>query len=113
MVDLIIIGVLAISLVLLALPLNLAVKMLGGTSTIFGVLIVHVIVGVLYVLINLFAGGLASLLSFIAMLFIYKKAFYLSWFRAFLAWILAMVVMALISAAAALILGVSLLATLI
>ncbi len=101
--------ILIVVLVVSAIPLNLAVKILGGRSSILKVILVNFIVGLIGAYLNSTLGWLAGIVSFIAMLFIYKIIFGLGWIRAFLAWILQAVIIAIIIIALILIAGVTLL----
>jgi hypothetical protein len=80
--------VLLVVLIISAIPLNIAVKLLGGKSGIIKVIFVNVLVGLVYFAIHAFIGLFAGLISFIAMLFIYKEMFRLGWLKAFFAWLL-------------------------
>ncbi|MFH1126684.1 MAG: hypothetical protein ABIG84_04335 [archaeon] len=86
-----------------ALPLYFAVKLLGGEATIFKVLMVNLIAAIVGAVFKL------PLIGFLLLLFIYKEVFKLSWFGAFAAWILQFVVAAVL-VAGAVILGIGLIA---
>lgn len=95
------IGILVIS----AIPLNLAVKLLGGKSSIVKVLLVYLMVSLFIMLSEYFIGKgfLASIVVFIGMLFFYKHMFKMGWLRSFLAWIAQFVIIALLGVLLALI----------
>ena len=78
-----------------AIPLNIAVHLLGGDSNLFRTAGVNFIVGVVGAVIYGFLpfGGL---IAFIALLVIYKFMFGLGFLRAFLAWGLQFVIAGLI-----------------
>jgi hypothetical protein len=81
-----------IAFIIASLPLYLAVKFLGGRTSILKVIGVHFIVAVVIAFIQFFINILAGLIAFIAMLWIYKEMFQLGWLRAFLAWILSIII---------------------
>lgn len=80
--------------ILAAIPLYFAVESLGGKATFLNVLLVNLITGVLYAVLRsqFFFGGL---FAFILMIWIYHEVFRLKWFKAFLAWLLQFVFIAL------------------
>lgn len=102
-----------IILIISAIPLNIAVKLLGGDSSILKVIVVNLAVGFAALLLNSFFGVLGGLISFIAMLFIYKVAFDLGLIRAFLAWILQAIVVVVLGFIAIILFGAAIFATLI
>ena len=71
-----------------AIPLNISVKILGGNSSIVWAAIANLIAGICAAFIYIFLARYAALISFIALLLVYKLMFSLGWIRAFLAWIL-------------------------
>lgn len=73
--------------IIAALPLHLAVSMLGGKSSILKVILVNIIVGILVAIIYSFLPY-ASIIAFIVVLWVYREMFRLKWFKAFLAWII-------------------------
>lgn len=85
-------GIVAIVIILIisALPLYFAVKMLGGDATIFKVIMVNVAVGIIGAVLD------APLIAFLLLLFVYKSLFNLSWFGALGAWLLQFVVAGLL-----------------
>ena len=85
-------------IVLSAIPLNIAVKLLGGHSSLLKVIGVNIVVAAVGVLISVQIEKMAGLLSFIALLFIYKLMYDLSWTKALLAWVLQFVVAAILIA---------------
>ncbi len=100
------VGILAIVAILIisALPLYFAVKFLGGKATIFKVLMVNLIVGVIGAALDM------PIIGFVLLLFVYKEVFKMSWLSAFLAWILQFIVAgALLFLASFLSLGVAIL----
>lgn len=78
-----------------AIPLNLAVKLIGGKSSIIKVIFVNFLVAVASALLYQTFGLFAVIFSFLAMLLIYKIMFKIGWFRAFLAWILQFILVAI------------------
>lgn len=95
-------------LIISAIPLNVAVKMLGGKSSIVKVLLVYLMVSLFIMLIEYFIGQgfFASIVVFIGMLFFYKHMFKMGWLRSFLAWIAQFVIIAILGVILAL-LGVA------
>jgi hypothetical protein len=81
--------------IITAIPLNIAVHLLGGHSNLFKTAFVNFIVGLIGAAIYAFApfGGL---LAFVALLVVYKFMFGLSFLRALLAWVLQFVIAGLI-----------------
>lgn len=75
-------------IVLSAIPLNIAVKLLGGRSSIVKVIFANIVIAILSYFIQTEIGTFASLLTFIVMLFVYKVMFEMGWIRSFLAWLL-------------------------
>lgn len=75
-------------LVISALPLYFAVKLVGGEAGIVKIILVSLILSFASVGAARFIGILAGLFMLFATLFIYKIAFKISIFRAFLAWVL-------------------------
>lgn len=75
-------------IVLSAIPLNIAVKLLGGRSSIVKVIFANIVIAILGYFIQTEIGTFASLLTFIVMLFVYKVMFEMGWIRSFLAWLL-------------------------
>lgn len=83
-------------LVVSAIPLNLAVKLLGGRSSILKVIAANILAGVLGYLILVYVGEYVAILSFIAMILIYRSMFRMGWIRSMLAWLLQFVIIAII-----------------
>ncbi|MBW2981232.1 hypothetical protein KY360_07485 [Candidatus Woesearchaeota archaeon] len=103
-------GIMFIIIVLSALPLYLAVKLLGGKATILKVILVNVIVGIIIPVVKNFIGLFGGIVAFIVLLFIYKEMFSLGWIRAFIVWIMQFIVVAILIFTAAALLGLSLIA---
>ncbi len=82
-----------------ALPLNLAVKILSGHSTLFRVVLVNIVAAVITYAINLYFPHYGTIISFFTLLFMYSVMFDLSYFRAFIAWILQFVIIIIFWAA--------------
>lgn len=81
-------------LIISALPLYFAVKMLGGEASVLKVLLVNLIAGIIGVVVN------SHLVAFLMLIFVYKMMFRLSWIGAFIAWVLQFVIAALLVALA-------------
>ncbi|MBR9676543.1 hypothetical protein GOV04_00185 [Candidatus Woesearchaeota archaeon] len=91
--------IIAIILVISAIPLNLAVKFLRGRSTLAKAILVNLLAGLLGDLIrqrySFIVGGL---LSFIALLLIYRTLFELGWTKSLIAWVLQFIIAAIMIA---------------
>jgi hypothetical protein len=90
--SLIAIIVVLLMLMIAALPLNLAVKLLGGRSSTLKVIITNLLTAFIVYLIYEFVNHYAGFIAFIATILVYRIAFRLGWIRAFLAWILQAVI---------------------
>ena len=75
-------------LVVSSIPLYLAVNLLGGRASLLKVILVNLAIGFLDGLITSKFGFLATIISFVILLALYKIMFDLGWIRAFFAWIL-------------------------
>ena len=84
--------VLLIVLVISAIPLNLAMKMLGGKSSILKVILANLLAGIAYILLHAYLGLFAGLASFIVMILIYREIFKVGWIRVLLALVLEVVI---------------------
>ncbi len=89
-----------------ALPLHLAVKFLGGKTNIFKTAIFSFIAGIVVAVIE-YRFRFAGIIAFILMIWIYREAFKLKWWKAILAWLLQFVFVAILYFLAALLLGLS------
>ena len=79
---------LAIVLAISALPLWFAVAFLGGKGSILKIIFVNLMMAVIIVYLGIYLNAFLGLAAFLATLIVYKIAFHLSLFRAFLAWVL-------------------------
>ena len=86
---LVIIGLLVIS----ALPLFFAVKIMGGRTGILKVILVNVIVGIVAYYIHSHFAIWGTIAAFIALLFIYKIMFRIGFIKALIAWALQFVIL--------------------
>jgi len=80
--------IVAIALILSALPLYLAVKFVKGEAGIIKIILVGLLLSFASVGAARFIGVFAGLFMLIGTLFVYSIAFKISLFRAFLAWVL-------------------------
>ena len=87
MLEIIILAIIVIVFVVTSIPLHISVSLLGGESTILKAAIVNLIAGVVGALIYFFTGY-GGVVSFIALLVVYKTMFGLGFLRALLAWFL-------------------------
>ena len=81
--------------ILAAIPLYFAVDFLGGKTSFLNVVLVNLVTGVLYSVLRSWSFFFGGILAFILMLWIYHEVFRLKWFKAFLAWLLQFVFIAL------------------
>ena len=86
---------LILTFVISAIPLNIAVKLLDGKSSWIKAIVVNIAIAFLSYLIGLRVDKYAGLLSFVVLLLIYKIMFRIGWFRAFIAWLLQLGIIAL------------------
>ncbi|PIY59779.1 hypothetical protein COY95_05280 [Candidatus Woesearchaeota archaeon CG_4_10_14_0_8_um_filter_47_5] len=79
-----------------ALPLYFAVKVLGGKTTLLRTVLVNILGGLAVSLIQtFFRRWWGSLIAFGILIWIYREMFRLKWIKAFLAWLLELVFVAL------------------
>jgi len=86
----------AVVFLIAAIPLHITVKLLGGDSSLIKAAIVNFLVGLASGVISFFLKSFAGVISFIALLFIYKTMFDIGWIRALLAWLLQGVIIVLL-----------------
>ena len=79
-----------------AIPLNIAVKILGGESSWLKAIGVNLLIDVINVFLSAKIRFGYLIISFILKLFIYKLIFRIGWFRAFIAWLLQYVIAAML-----------------
>jgi len=87
--------ILVIIFLLSAVPLYLAVKLLGGKTTLLKTAFITLVSGIIVVAIEQFFRIWGGLIAFIVLIWIYHEAFRLKWFKAFLAWILQFIILVL------------------
>ena len=92
-----------------AIPLNIAVKLLGGKSSWFKAIAVNVLVSIAGYFIAQFIDFFSTIVSFIVLLLIYKVMFKLGWIRALLAWLVQLILIAIFWIVVFLVLGTALL----
>ncbi|MBN2367988.1 hypothetical protein JXC34_03140 [Candidatus Woesearchaeota archaeon] len=115
----IVISLLALIFVFLvsALPLYFAIKFLGGKTTLFKTAFVALISGIIVSAIKFQFKTFGGILAFFVLIWIYHEVFRLKWFKAFVAWILQFVFLAIFYVIAlfliALVVGVSVLGLLL
>jgi len=78
-----------------ALPLYLAVKVLKGKTTLLKTAFITLISGIVVAAIQHFFRFWGGLIAFLILIWIYHEAFRLKWVKAFLAWVLQFVFLAL------------------
>ncbi|MFP4656547.1 MAG: hypothetical protein ACLFNK_03125 [Candidatus Woesearchaeota archaeon] len=76
-----------------ALPLYLAVKLLGGKTSILRTILVMIISGFLVSLSHSLGGVFGGLIAFIVVLWLYRVSFELGWIRALVVWAAQFVIM--------------------
>ena len=92
--------------VISAIPLWLAVNVLGGRAGIIRVILVNILVGLVAVMVRALLNTWAGLVAFVLMIWIYKDFFRMSWIRALLAWLLQFVFAAILIILTILVFGV-------
>lgn len=97
MVEFISILVTVIIFILSSLPLYFAVKLLGGNTNLLKTALVALIAGIVVAVIESFFSIWGGLIAFMLLLFIYKGMFGIGWLRAFLVWVIQLVIIVLIS----------------
>jgi hypothetical protein len=84
-----------LAFVISALPLYLAVKLLGGKTTILNTIFVNLISGLAVFAVNYFFKAGVAIVAFIIVIWIYHEFFRLKWIKAFVAWLLQFVFIAI------------------
>lgn len=89
--------VLILLFLIIALPLHLAVRFMGGRTTILKSFLVVVLTGVLSALIyaNFKYGGI---IAFLLLIWIYREMFRLKWIKAVLVWVIEIVLIVIFTA---------------
>jgi hypothetical protein len=82
-------------LIISAIPLNIAVKLMGGRSSILKVIFANLIYAIILFFLELYFN-VWTIISFILMIFVYKIMFEMGWIRTILAWVLQLVIIAII-----------------
>jgi hypothetical protein len=80
--------VLLVALIVMALPLYVSAKVLGGRITFLKAIFVSVGSGVIVALIQNYYAIWGGVLAFLVLILIYKYAFRLGWLRALFVWLL-------------------------
>ncbi len=93
-------------LVLTAIPLYLAVSLLGGKASLINAILVNIITGIITSTLRSQYNFLGLILGFFITMWIYREVFRLIWIKAFLVFIVQAVIMFLV------IIGLALIATL-
>lgn len=81
-----------------AIPLYIAVKFLGGKTTILRTAIIAFLSGIAVSLIQEFFKTFGAIIAFIFLIWVYHEAFKLKWWKAFVAWFLQFIVIGLLMA---------------
>ncbi|MCA9460192.1 MAG: hypothetical protein KC589_08745 [Nanoarchaeota archaeon] len=74
-----------------ALPLHLAVSVLGGRSNVFKAFMVMILVAISTIIIQFFLPIWGVFISWLVLIWIFHEVFRLKWFKAVIAWILWMI----------------------
>jgi len=93
-----------------ALPLHLAVKFLGGRTTIIKTAFINILAAILVLVITSFFNVWGSIISFIAVAILYRESFKLKWWKAFLVWLFEGIFLVLLTILSVLIFGTAFLA---
>ena len=91
----ILIGIIIIAFLVSAIPLHLAVILLGGKTNLIKTAIVGLLAGIVAALVKSFLPFWGAFIAFIVLIWIYREAFKLRWWKAFLAWILQFIILAI------------------
>lgn len=86
-----IIVILLIVFILAALPLHLAVRFLGGRTTLLKTAFVNLIVGLLVGIITALFSTFTSIIAFILSVVIYRESFRMKWWKACILWLISLV----------------------
>ena len=78
-----------------ALPLYFAVKVMGGKTSLFKTIFINLISGLIVGAVKYVFKTWGALIAFIFLIWIYHESFRLKWFKAFFAWILQFVFVAI------------------
>lgn len=97
-----------IALIISALPLYFAVKLVGGEAGIVKIILISLLLSFASVGATRFIGIFAGIFMLVATLFIYKLAFKISFLRAFIAWVLQYVFVLIAIIVVLFLLGISL-----
>ena len=81
--------------IIAAIPLYFAVKTLNGKTTFLNTVLVNIITGIMFTVMRNTFPFLGVVFGFILLIWIYHEVFRLKWFKAFVAWILQFVFIAL------------------
>jgi len=78
-----------------SIPLHLAVRFLGGKTSLLNTMFINVIAGVIVAAIQFYFKVWGGLIAFLILLWIYREAFHLKWWKAIVAWLLQFVIIVL------------------
>jgi hypothetical protein len=96
MIELIIIIWIILVFLISAIPLDISVKLLGGKTNLIKTALIALVAGLVFSFLRgILTSFFGALLAFVVMIWIYREAFRLRLFKAFLAWILQFVFLAL------------------
>ncbi len=82
----------ALIVLLSAVPLYIAVRLLGSRVSFLKVILVNAIVAIITSYLSARKGIFAGFLAFILTIFIYREMFRLKWLKAFFAWLLQLII---------------------
>jgi hypothetical protein len=87
-------GIILLAFMISSLPLYFAVKALGGKTSLLKTMLVTFLSGIIFTAIkSQFRLGL--IIAFFVLIWIYHEVFRLKWFKAFIAWVLQFVFIAI------------------
>jgi hypothetical protein len=78
-----------------AIPLNIAVKFLGGKTNLIKTALISLIAGIVVGFIQDKFRVYGSIIAFIILIWIYHESFRLKWLKAIIAWLLQFVIIAI------------------
>lgn len=95
--------IVAIIFLVSAIPLNIAARLLGGQTHLLQTAVINIIAGVIVALVHWYVPVFGGIIAFVALLFIYRMFFKVGWIKAFLIWILQLILTAALITVAAMI----------
>jgi hypothetical protein len=92
---LVLIGAIILAFTISALPLYLAVRMLGGRTSLLKAILITLVSGIVISLMQSIFTTYGSIIAFLVLIWIYHEVFRLRWLKAVLAWLLQLAIVVL------------------